>query len=256
MGPRCPGLALHTQGGPGDRMYGFTAVNQGADHSARTRILGPSLVLVLLAAPAGGQFAPYNPLTGGAAPRPGSNPYLGPGMPGGAPNPYLGGQPQARAVNPYTGRAVPTPMVFNPLTGTWRPGQAQPPGPQHAAWPTAAIPAAGKAGPGLEDLDAVVKGIMERHGIPGGVLAIAKDGKLIYAKAFGWSDLAAAVEADPLTMFGLASVSKPITALAILLLIEQGKLGLDDRAFDILKHLRPLPVPVWICCARSPSGSS
>jgi N-acyl-D-amino-acid deacylase len=205
------------------------------------RILGPGLLLVILASSAGGQVSPYNPLTGGASPRPGYNPYLGPGQPAGAPNPYLGGDPRGRAVNPFTGQAVPTPMVLNPLTGTWQAGRPQPSGAQPAAWPTAAMPVTGKAGPGLEDLDAVVKAIMERHGIPGGALAIAKDGKLIYARAFGWADLAAALEAHPLTMFSLASVSKPITALAILLLIEQGKLGLDDRAFDLLKHIRALP---------------
>ena len=52
--------------------------------------------------------------------------------------------------------------------------------------------------------------IMRRHGIPGGALAVAKDGRLIFAKGFGWADLDKQLTATPETLFGLASLSKPI----------------------------------------------
>lgn len=100
------------------------------------------------------------------------------------------------------------------------------------------FPINGKAGPGLEPFDDLVIAMMNRHGVPGGALAIAKDGKLVYAKGFGYADLAGP-EVDPETLFLLASVSKPITAAAILKLIEEGKLRLDDRIFDFLKHIPP-----------------
>jgi N-acyl-D-amino-acid deacylase len=100
------------------------------------------------------------------------------------------------------------------------------------------FPVTGKAGPGLEALDKAMHSIMTRHGIPGGALAIAKEGRLVFAKGYGWADLTGE-PARPDTLFGLASLSKPITALAILLLIEQGKLKLDDCWFDLLRHITP-----------------
>jgi N-acyl-D-amino-acid deacylase len=107
--------------------------------------------------------------------------------------------------------------------------------------PAYEIPITGDAGPGLEVLDAAVRAMMRRHGIPGGALAVAKDGRLVYAKGFGFADTALGRKATPETIFGLASLSKPITALAILKLLEEGKLTLDGRVFDILRHLKPAP---------------
>ena len=48
-----------------------------------------------------------------------------------------------------------------------------------------------------------------------------------------------AAPVQPDTLFGLASLSKPITAIATLKLVEQGKFGLDDSVFALLKHIRP-----------------
>lgn len=114
------------------------------------------------------------------------------------------------------------------------------PGPPEAQQPPAAgdLPVSGKAGPGLDALDKAMKSIMRRHGIPGGGLAVAKDGKLVFAKGFGWANVESAEPVSPLTLFGLASLSKPITALAILLLMEQGKLDLDEPAFNYIKHIK------------------
>jgi N-acyl-D-amino-acid deacylase len=100
------------------------------------------------------------------------------------------------------------------------------------------FPVSGKAGPGLEALDKAMHTIMTRHGIPGGALVVAKDGRLVFARGYGWADLTGE-PARPDTVFGLASLSKPITALAILLLLEQGKLKLDDCWLDILRHILP-----------------
>jgi N-acyl-D-amino-acid deacylase len=80
--------------------------------------------------------------------------------------------------------------------------------------------------------------IMDRHGVPGAALAIAQDGRLVLAKGYGWANIATGEPIKPDTLFGLASLSKSITAVATLKLVEQGKLGLDDRVFDILQHIR------------------
>lgn len=110
-------------------------------------------------------------------------------------------------------------------------GSAPPPG--------AAIPVRGKAGPGLEPFDAAMLQVMDRHGVPGAALAIARDGRLVFAKGYGWSDLSKNEAVQPDTRFSLASLSKSFTAVATLKLVEQGKLSLDDSVFDILRHIRP-----------------
>jgi CubicO group peptidase (beta-lactamase class C family) len=200
--------------------------------------------LLLLGTAALGQYfgrPPTNPYTGAPLQAPPSNPLTAvPPSPWG--NPLTGAPPPPQAlVNPYTGRPMPSQTGYNPMTGRLQPGMGGPPptAAQAGPWPRTALPVSGKAGPGLEPLDKAVLEIMERHGIPGGALALAKDGKLVYAKGFGWADLAAGTPADPWTLFGLASVSKPITALAILLLLERGQLALDDRVFNLLRHIKP-----------------
>lgn len=102
------------------------------------------------------------------------------------------------------------------------------------------IPVTGWAGPKFDALELVVLEIMDRHGIPGASLAIAKDGKLVFAKGFGWAHPTLNRAARPDTLFAVASISKPITALAILKLIEEGKLKLDEPALPLLAHIRPL----------------
>jgi N-acyl-D-amino-acid deacylase len=101
------------------------------------------------------------------------------------------------------------------------------------------VPVRGKAGPGLEPFDAAMLRIMDRHGIPGAALAVAKDGRLVLAKGYGWANVYANKPVQPDTQFGLASLSKSLTAVAILKLVDQGKLDLDDLVFGYLKHIPP-----------------
>jgi len=90
--------------------------------------------------------------------------------------------------------------------------------------------------PELAGFDAWMKAFMTEHRIPGGSLAIVRDGKLIYSRGFGWADRDAKEQVAPESLFRVASVSKPITAAAILKLVEQGKLKLDDKVLDHLKY--------------------
>ncbi len=64
--------------------------------------------------------------------------------------------------------------------------------------------------------------------VPGASLLVVKDGQVVLRRGFGRSDLAKGVDADPATNYRLASVTKPFTAAAILLLAQEGKLSLDD----------------------------
>jgi N-acyl-D-amino-acid deacylase len=116
------------------------------------------------------------------------------------------------------------------------PGRGQEPEPA----PGANFPTAGKAQPVLEPVDAAILTMMSRHGVPGASLALTRGGKLLYARGYGWANLATREPVNPDTLFGIASLSKTITGAAVLKLVEQGKLKLDDRPFKILNHIKPL----------------
>jgi len=68
------------------------------------------------------------------------------------------------------------------------------------------------------------------RGIPGLAIAVAIDGKLVYSEAFGYADLEERVPAWPTTKFRIGSISKPLTAIALMQLVEAGKIDLDAGA--------------------------
>lgn len=73
---------------------------------------------------------------------------------------------------------------------------------------------------------------------PGGAIYIKKDGEVRYNKAFGMANLEHGVENTPETVFEAGSVSKQFTAAALLLLVMDGELSLDD---DVRDHVPELP---------------
>jgi N-acyl-D-amino-acid deacylase len=91
----------------------------------------------------------------------------------------------------------------------------------------------------LEAFDNLVLEFLQQHKVPGAVLAITKDARLVYARGFGYADAEAKESVKPTSIFRIASISKPFTAAAVLQLVECGKLKLDDKIFSILK-LEPL----------------
>jgi CubicO group peptidase (beta-lactamase class C family) len=86
--------------------------------------------------------------------------------------------------------------------------------------------------------DIMVKFLVD-HQVPGAALAIAKDGRLVYARGFGVADPQLGLPVEPRMRFRIASISKPITAAMILRLIEQGVLKMDDNPFAVLKIALP-----------------
>ena len=77
-------------------------------------------------------------------------------------------------------------------------------------------------------IDEYIKAEMERRHIPGAALAIARHGKLMKVRGYGLADVEHDVPVTPDTVFELASVTKQFTATAIMLLVEEGKVQLDD----------------------------
>ena len=80
----------------------------------------------------------------------------------------------------------------------------------------------------LARISAVLKADIEAGRIPGAVIAIARRGKLVALDAYGWRDKAAGVAMTTDTIFNIASMTKPMTAVGGLMLYEQGKLLIDD----------------------------
>lgn len=73
---------------------------------------------------------------------------------------------------------------------------------------------------------------MHKNGLRGGVnVAISKGGRLTFAKGFGYADLEDSIPMEPHNVMRVASVSKLITAVAVMRLVEQGKLFLDQKVF-------------------------
>ncbi len=83
----------------------------------------------------------------------------------------------------------------------------------------------------FEECVKIVGAFMKKWTIEGASIAIAKDGKLVYAKGFGFADTAAGIEIQPYSKFRIASISKLVTAVAIMKLQEEGRLSLDDKVF-------------------------
>lgn len=87
-------------------------------------------------------------------------------------------------------------------------------------------------------VDAFVKAEMERKKIPGVSVAVIKDGKPVVVKGYGLANIEHNVPVKPETIFQSGSVGKQFTAFAIMLLVDEGKIGLDDK---IGKHLGEVP---------------
>jgi len=79
----------------------------------------------------------------------------------------------------------------------------------------------------LADVAKTLNADIARDQIPGAVLAVARHGKLAYFEAFGFRDKAAAAPMAKDAIFNIASMTKPMTAVAALQLYEQGKLLMD-----------------------------
>src|ERR1035437_7300708 len=86
-----------------------------------------------------------------------------------------------------------------------------------------------------EQNSGTIDGIMEKfraqNGLKGVTVAIVKDEKLIFTKGYGYANEEAQIKADPTQLFRIASVSKLITAVAIMKLVENSKISLDSKVF-------------------------
>lgn len=78
------------------------------------------------------------------------------------------------------------------------------------------------------------QGYVDRHQTAGTVTLVARKGKIVSLEAVGWQDIESKLPMKPDTIFQIASMTKPVTAMAILMLEEEGRLSVDD---PVEKHL-------------------
>ena len=80
-------------------------------------------------------------------------------------------------------------------------------------------------------VEKTVNSFLRKWSIVGASVAIAKDGKLVFARGFGYADTVTKTETQPYNLFRIASISKLVTAVGIMRLQEDGRLSLNDTVF-------------------------
>lgn len=108
------------------------------------------------------------------------------------------------------------------------------------------VPATGRSNPNkgaTTDIAAAIDDIatqaIKAGGIASASIAVAKDGKIILARAYGESNIEDDIRATPETVYRVGSVTKQFTAAAVMQLVQEGKINLDD---DISKYLPGFPM--------------
>lgn len=86
----------------------------------------------------------------------------------------------------------------------------------------------------LSELDDIVNGALQQYYIPGASLAVAHNGKLVYAKGFGVANLRTQEPVTPATLFNLASCTKAVSMFGVLRLVDQGRLNLDTPFYTVI----------------------
>jgi N-acyl-D-amino-acid deacylase len=98
----------------------------------------------------------------------------------------------------------------------------------------------GQTVPALAGFDETITALMPKWQLPGGQLAVARDGRLLLNRGYGLADVEREEAVRPDALFRIASVTKTITTVAILTLVDAGKLALDTQVFPLL-GLQPAP---------------
>lgn len=92
-----------------------------------------------------------------------------------------------------------------------------------------------------DQVDDYIKAEMKRQHIPAVSMAVIKNGVIVKAEAYGLADIEHGIPATPDTVFKIGSVSKQFLATGIMLLVQDGKIGLNDK---ISKYFEGTP-PAW-----------
>jgi CubicO group peptidase (beta-lactamase class C family) len=108
----------------------------------------------------------------------------------------------------------------------------------------------GSTGQQRGEMNRIAGQFRQQFSVPATSIAISRDGRFVYDEAIGMADKANLTQAQQLSLFRIASVTKPITSVTIFSLIEQGKLHLTDKVFGPgailgIKYGKP-PYQQWV----------
>jgi len=101
----------------------------------------------------------------------------------------------------------------------------------------------------LERLHKAMQGFVDRHEAAGIVTLIARDGRMVDLRAFGWQDVESKKAMRPDTLFRIASMTKPVTSVAVMMLYEEGRFQLTDPIANFIPAFKDTRV-------SGPSGTS
>jgi CubicO group peptidase (beta-lactamase class C family) len=132
------------------------------------------------------------------------------------------------------------------LLGTPAPGLLAQVGVQPAVAPSPGIYTAA-----VEESRTLVWDRMAEVGIPGLSVAVAVDGEVVWAEGFGMADLENSVAVRPDTRFRIASISKALTAAAVGVLVQEGRLDLDA---PVQNYVPSFPLKRWPVTTRQLGG--
>jgi CubicO group peptidase (beta-lactamase class C family) len=90
----------------------------------------------------------------------------------------------------------------------------------------------------VKELDRYSNSLIDQNELPGLVVMVKKGGKQIFHKSYGYSDVEKKIELDKNAIFRIASITKTVTALGILKLMENGELNLDDEIEKYIPEFR------------------
>ena len=93
-----------------------------------------------------------------------------------------------------------------------------------------------------QELDKYIADYKRLKNVPSISAGVLSNGKIFWLGAAGYSDLENSITANPKTVYRIASISKPITAVALMQLVEKGKIKLDE---DALKYIPYFPRKKW-----------
>ena len=113
-----------------------------------------------------------------------------------------------------------------------------------APLPEASPEEVGMSSERLGRLDAAMQKAVDSGELPGAVVLIARDGQLVYAKSFGWQDRAKQIPMRNDSIFRLYSMTKPVVSVATMMLVEEGRLGLQEPVSKYIPEFKEMKVGV------------
>lgn len=117
-------------------------------------------------------------------------------------------------------------------------GGSAPPAQNERALPELSTPAANMQQVDNPEVDKYIQAQLLKQKIPGLSLAVVQGGKIIYAKGYGYASLESATPARPEQRFEIGSISKQFAATAVMMLVEEGKIALDEK---VSKYIGAVP---------------